>query len=448
MNSRWARADSVHRLPRFWLWLILLAALAALLRLWLWQAYSPISFGDTPSYLRLAEGLAAGSLDGYDGTRVPGYPLFLALNGLDLTRVWAIQLLLGWLITLLLYWMGVVSTGNPVGGALLGALYNVIPGQFLWEAAILTETLTAFFVLLTVGGWMLLDSRPSSTSSHLLALAVGVAASLAGMVRPLFYFLPIWLLLYLLLNTRWSLRSRWTHAFAVSVGPLLILGGWLGYMQNRFQFLAPTVMGGYHLVQHTGGYFEFLPDEEAALRDTYLKYRDAQIAARGTQANAIWDAIPEMSRVSGLSFYDLSRKLQRLSLQLIRDHPGRYARNVLDGWIGFWKAPVYWDPDSFSSQTVSAAFNALRWVGRGLSIAANGLFLLLAAGLLLLSALRRRWMVDRLALFAGGLVLLTSVVQTLADHGDNPRFLVPLQMLVIFVLIHLFWRRMGDRRGA
>jgi len=38
-------------------------------------------------------------------------------------------------------------------------------------------------------------------------------------------------------------------------------------------------------------------------------------------------------------------------------------------------------------------------------------------------------------LSAGGLVWLISVVQTLADHGDNPRFLMPLQMLVFFVVL-------------
>jgi hypothetical protein len=32
-------------------------------------------------------------------------------------------------------------------------------------------------------------------------------------------------------------------------------------------------------------------------------------------------------------------------------------------------------------------------------------------------------------------VLVVSVVQTLLDHGDNPRFLVPLQMVVVVVVV-------------
>ena len=76
-------------------------------------------------------------------------------------------------------------------------------------------------------------------------------------------------------------------------------------------------MTGYNLIQHTGNYFEYVPDEYASLRDTYIKYRDAHIAQFGTQTNAIWDAIPEMSKVSGYSFYALSRVLARISIDLI-----------------------------------------------------------------------------------------------------------------------------------
>lgn len=39
--------------------------------------------------------------------------------------------------------------------------------------------------------------------------------------------------------------------------------------------------------------------------------------------------------------------------------------------------------------------------------------------------------------FAVGVVWLTSIIQTLLDHGDNPRFFVPIQRLVLFVI--LWW---------
>jgi hypothetical protein len=78
-------------------------------------------------------------------------------------------------------------------------------------------------------------------------------------------------------------------------------------------------------------------------------------------------------------------------------------------------------------------------LGRVVSLAANGLFLLLSLATL---AGRRAWRlmgVDRHWLVAAGLAWLTSVAQTLLDHGDNPRFLVPLQMVVIYVVACSIW---------
>jgi hypothetical protein len=54
--------------------------------------------------------------------------------------------------------------------------------------------------------------------------------------------------------------------------------------------------------------------------------------------------------------------------------------------------------------------------------------------------------VDRIAVACGGLVLLSSVVQTLVEHGDNPRFLVPLQMVVFYVVLRAIWKWRGGAR--
>ncbi len=45
-----------------------------------------LPYSDTPSYRRLAEAVLHGFAN-YDGTRTPGYPVFLALVGSD-QRVW------------------------------------------------------------------------------------------------------------------------------------------------------------------------------------------------------------------------------------------------------------------------------------------------------------------------------------------------------------------------
>ncbi|MEW6566769.1 MAG: hypothetical protein AB1449_01095 [Chloroflexota bacterium] len=420
----------------------LVLAFGALERLFLWWVYQPIPYPDTGSYQRLAGVLRALTLDGYDGTRVPGYPAFLALLGQDAQKIWLAQMVLGLAISLLLFWMTWRTTAHAWLSAAVALAYDLIPGQLLFEADLLTETLTTFFVVLSLASMVGLRGANRDRRQLSLTLAAGVASSLAGLVRPLFYILPVWLLPFVWAASGTIGQRIWRSAL-FCLGPVVLLGGWLAYIDNTYGMLSPTTMGGYSLVQHTGNWFEYLPDEYAPIRDTYLRYRDARIAERGNQTNTIWEAIPELSQVSGLGFYDLSRELQRLSILLIREHPGLYLRSAVEGWIAFWKAPVYWQPEAMEPAAARSAFAGLSLLGRAISIAANGLFLLLAAASVVSRRARVRLGVGGHAWMVGGTVLVTSVVQTLVDHGDNPRFLVPLQMAVIYVVM----RQMGHWAG-
>lgn len=446
-----------RRFPSMGEWLAAPARRAALAvstvgvveRLLLWFVYQPIPYPDTGTYQRLAGVLRQLTLDGYDGTRVPGYPAFLALLAQDPAHVWAAQMALGLLISLLLFWMTWKTTANATLAAAVGLAYDLIPGQFLFEANLLTETLTTFLVTLSLAMMVALHQAYAPHRQEALALGAGLVSSLAGLVRPLFYVFPVWLVPFVALSARgWGRRACLGAAFCL--GPLVLLGGWLLYIRQTYHMLSPTTMGGYSLVQHTGNWFEYLPDEYALMRDTYLRYRDARIAERGNQTNAIWDAIPELSEASGLGFYDLSREMQRLSLLLIREHPDLYLRSVVEGWIGFWKAPVYWQPEAMSPPGVRAAFAVWALLGRVVCLAANAVFLVLGAAAVVSGRARQRLGVDSYAVMVGGGVLFVSLVQTLVDHGDNPRFLVPMQMAVIYVVIrqlaHWFAGRQEARR--
>jgi hypothetical protein len=424
-------------------WCAGLAVFGFLERVWLWQVCQPVTYGDTGSYMRLAGVVSGLTLEGYDGTRVPGYPVFLALVGMQAEHVWLSQMALGWLISLLLFWLGWRTTGNPCVGTLIGGLYNVIPGQVLFEANLLTETFTTFWVVLSLVLFVVLEGERGLAGGLGFALMLGVAVSAVGMARPLFFPLTIWFLPFVFLMKDVSWRRRLAQLAAYSIGPLLIQGGWLLFINNSFHMLSPTTMAGYSLVQHTGEYFEYLPDDVAPIRDTYLRFRDAQIEERGVQTNVIWDAIPAITEASGLNFYKLSREMRRLSIQLIRQHPDLYLRNVMEGWVAFWKAPVYWQKEAISSQFASTLLTVLALFGRIISVAANFAFLALSSLLTLSRRARLRFGFDRFALAAGGMVWLISVLQTIVDHGDNPRFLVPLQMVVIYLVVRAirFWLR-------
>ena len=433
--------------------LAIVTALAVFLRLVLFIVYQPVAYGDTPSYWRLAESVLNG-FQRYDGTRTPGYPVFLALLGTD-QRVFLAQLLLGLLITLLMFWIGWQLTANAwlAGAAALAHTLNL--GQLFFEANLLTETLTTFWLVLTLAGILLLLTRPQR--SLWLATGIGLASALAAITRPLFIYLPFWLLLFVLWHAAGSPSSKrvfsWlapfftrrvlTTAIVLLIPTALILGGWAYFIHTRYHMWSLSTMTGYHMIQHSGNFFEYLPDEYADLRDTYLIYRQAHIAEYGTQTNTIWEAIPEMQKVSGLTFYDLSRTLNKLSIWLIVRHPDLYLRNVLKGWWMFWRAPVYWQAEAFRLPFLAKLTEPLVFVERGLLVVANLVFVVASLPALFIKRLMPEEASRRaFILCLVGTIWIGSIVQSLLDHGDNPRFLVPMQSLVLLWLLwfaHRLW---------
>ena len=452
---------------------------ALLVRLALWLGYSLVPFSDTPSYRRLAESV----LDGfarYDGTRTPGYPAFLALVGGD-NQVWLVQMVLGFLITLMLFYLGWRLSGRGWFGALVALAHTLNLGELFFEANLLTETLTTFYlVIIYVGYFWLL--RQESRPHWGLALMVGLATSQALLTRPLFIFLPVWIGLFIawrisahyppsahpengraskpafkMIQAYFLTRVGLVRLAAFALPVLLLLGGWVLFIHQRFGDWGLTTMTGYHLVQHTGGYFEYVPDEFAALRDTYIQFRDAKIAATGTQTNAIWEAIPELSRVTGLNFYDLSRTMARISVQLILEHPDLFLKNVLQGWWMFWRAPVYWAAEALQNPAPAEAIAGLVLLQRAILLAINLMFIIgslaWAGACYLPSRMTKRLprlfqrlqtafvprspddltsqVHQRFMLCLASTIWITSIVQSLLDHGDNPRFLLPLQSFVV-----------------
>jgi hypothetical protein len=421
----------------------------------LWFCYHPVTYSDTNSYRRLANAIHNPNWKGYDGTRTPGYPLLMAFLGSD-QRIYLAQLGMGLAITWLLCYIGWQISGQAWFGGGIALAHSLNLGQLFFEADLLTETPTTFWIMLALAGLAFWLYHPKQRSI-ILAVGMGLAASAAALTRPLFIYLPVWILIFMLLEGR-RLRINFdtittTVAFLLPVA--LLFGAWVNFIHNRFHDWALTTMTGYHMVQHTGGYFEYVPDKYAALRDTYIKYRDAQIAQHGTQANAIWDAIPEMTQVSGMTFFDLNRTLARISIQLVLKHPGFYLRDCVQGWWMFWRSPVYWSQDAFRTPGLAAILRPMIWIERLALMATNLLFVLLSVlvtGLALRPRAQARpggW-IERLRSSAvhtpafiwcvTGSIWGASILQTLLDHGDNPRFLVPLQSLVVLWMVWFGWQ--------
>jgi 4-amino-4-deoxy-L-arabinose transferase-like glycosyltransferase len=430
-------------------WILAVSGISLAGRLALLFFYQPVAYNDTPSYRRMANAILAG-WKGFDGTRTPGYSLFLALVGPD-QRVWLAQLAMGIIITFLFFYIGWQLSGLAWFGGLAALAYTLNPGQFWFESNLLSETPTTFWVTLSLAGVILWIYHPRYRSIW-LALGMGITTSLAWLTRPLFIFLPFWLAVFMFgpdfihLIRRQAGRLPWIKLAAYLLPVFLILGSWLGFIHKRFHQWGMDTMTGYHLIQHTGVFFEHVPDDYAALRDTYLEYRDAHIAQYGTQANTIWEAIPAMQNASGESFYGLSRLLTKISVQLILAHPDLYAKNLVQGWWYFWRGPVYWSPELFRLAAVLPALNVLVLFGRLAVFAFNLLFLLTTALAVFWRRLRADWQIPPALWCLAGAVWGASLLQTIMDHGDNPRFLIPLQTCVLVWVLYLSLRTLKKER--
>jgi hypothetical protein len=429
-------------------WGVIVLATALLQRAGLWLFYPPVSYSDTPAYWRLANAIT-GNWEFYDGTRTPGYPLLLALLKED-QAVYLAQMTMGVIVTLALFYMGWLVSGRAWFAGLVGLAHTLNPGQLFFEPNLLSETATTFWLGLTLAGVFVWLQRPERRSI-VLGLGLGIAVSMTWLTRPLFVFLPVWLFLFLVWSEFRQAAPVKPAAAAARLGAFilpaaLVLGGWLGFIQLRFGDWSLTTMSGYHMIQHTGHFFEYVPDRYAGLRDTYLKYRAEQIARHGNQTNTIWAAIPEMQEVTGHSFYELSRVLARLSVELIREHPELYLRSVVKGWWYFWRAPVYWTPSAFSWNTIGDLLSPLVLIGRLGLFALNLFFLATIVLALLWRRARQAWRIAPALWCIAGTVWASSVVQTLADHGDNPRFLVPLQSFVVLWVFWIIWQMLHSLR--
>lgn len=418
-------------------WLVMVTTVAVVERALLYLSYRPVTYNETDGYRRLAGQLLAG-WDTYDGTRMPGYPVFLAWLGPD-ERVYIAQLVLGVLISLLLFFIGWRMTRQGWFAALAAFAYTLNPQQVLVEADLLMETLTIFLLALCLAGmvWLLTSEGKCLLWQVVLAgLGVGAAVGLAVLVRTLFVFLPFLAALVLLIFWRARLQVRVAAALTVALAGLELIGLWVNFIHQRFGTWSMDTMTGYHLMNHAGLFFEYVPDEYAGIRDTFIRYRDAQIVETGHPGNAIWDAIPDLVQVSGLGFIPLSSLLAKISLRLILQHSGQYLLTVGEGWLAFWKVPVHWALVSSAPPLLATARRGIILLVRGASFLANLAFIGGTLALVWKKARRVLRMEAFLSLLVGT-TWAASILQAFVEYGDNPRYSIPVQTLVLLVV--LWW---------
>jgi 4-amino-4-deoxy-L-arabinose transferase-like glycosyltransferase len=412
-NSRWAS------------WLAPLLAGALGVRVIALVASAPVRFPDTGGYVDLGRALLSLDLTRDVGMRTPVYSLFMAALGFNADAIRALQMLLGLTVTGLLFWAVWSLTKSGWLAALAGAAYGLNPGQVYLENSLLTESLCTFFLVVAV----VLYARGTgkSLSARWAAYAgAGAAASLAALTRPALLLLPI-----VLVCAAWLGREGYRAVLVLAVAGLVPILAWSALNYTRFGYFTPTTMTGVQLTNLTGAYVEDAPDQYADIRAIYLEARKKQ---GGDHVDAIFKAYPEMMRVTGMSFPDLSNALQRMSVGLIVSHPAQYLRAVAWNFAEFWKGD-HWATEP-PPGTLWRLAHVAGWVVQGALILVSCAALVLAV----VAEVRRRR--TGIAAQAGDRVILVVLIVSVGSalmasatgFGSMNRYGMPIQSLAGMLL--------------
>lgn len=417
--------------------LVLLGGMCFLLRVLFWFIYKPVVFPDTSGYELLASQIRMLNFNGYEGIRTPGYPLFLLICALNHHIVWLVQSFLGIVISIMLFEITFYLTQKYSLSFLAGILYSFSLNLLFFEATVLTETLSIFLIVLSLLLIVKLCHTSTSRPITFYYVSIGVVLGFAILVRPyllILVFPILGFLAYRSLSARLPshLIIKYLSAFIVPVAVIVL--GWCAFNKIATGYFGITTLTGYSLTQHSGAFIEFAPDRYSTVRDIYLEHREINIAEIGTHSQTIWRAYPEMLRVTGLSFGDLSRELTKMSMELFVTHPDYYLKSVFKSWVDFWRVANYWRLDNFRSATLKIVLDIAWIVQHRTFVLINFIFLVITI-IYMYKVFAHKKIKNGFNLMVIGIVLPSSLFQAMVEHGENARYAIVFQPLIFLVVL-------------
>jgi 4-amino-4-deoxy-L-arabinose transferase-like glycosyltransferase len=433
------------RTTAVWFGVVMLSAL--LLRLFVYQTYHPADYSDTQGYIQMAHVITSGDWVDNLGARPPFYPLLLVLAGGSRMAVLLMQSLFGVVMAAIFYYTTLRSTGSSLAAGVAGLAAAVSLPELYFEAVLMSEVTSAFLLVLLLAAGGFLSSRPPA--SWRMAALLGLLAGLNSLTRPFFAYLgPLLVLIYWMWHRRERVSRRAVFSAALLLPYLLMVLGWSWVNLKTADVFSLTSLTGYNLINHTGAFIEYAPEEYGGVRDVYLKHRAERIRETGSQSMTIWRAYPELDP-SGARYTAVSQELTALSVQLILRRPDLYLASAGQAWLNFWRVPLYWRAEYIQPAGLVPPLRVVWLVQRGIFLLANLAFL--ASGFLwLFKILRLSKSIPHLSariqpgegylLAVFVLVLAGSIFQALIDLGENARYSFPFQVLIFWYVLQLAFR--------
>lgn len=417
--------------------LISLVSIALLIRAIILILYTGYSiFPDSSGYIKLAQLLTSLDLSNYTGERTPGYPTIIALTGNNLNLTILFQSFIGVINTILVYKLILNETKHIKIAFCSTFLFTSFINLLFYEVAILTET-TALTILLASFWYIKTKELLNKDSSIKHFMFLSILFAYAYLVRPMFIFIPIgFSLFFIVKNIRHDYKKAFTKAFCVLIFPAITFYSWSALNEKNIGVFGSTYFLGINLAQTATSFFEKAPNEEALIRDIFIKHRDSIVTYGKTREYpmSVWMAYDELLEKTQLSPPELSNKLGDISINLFKKHPDLYLKQVGISWINFWKDSILWKPQQLKSTLMKNIFmGTWLYIQRWLVILINIAFLFFSLKKIILFFKSKCQSFD-FNLLIVLIVISGSLAQALVAYGSNSRFSFPFLPLIIYIV--------------
>ena len=379
----------------------------------------------------------------------PGYPLFLAfvftIAGRDnfsvLLGVHLILRILTFLFASLLVWKVTKSR-----------LYAFCTLLFLWSPAfmsqtryIYTETLSAFLAMSAIYAYYHSVQNKYSNYKYLLWFLSSIFIGFLALVRPVYQALIlVWWISEIPCVRRFTEVRRWlltTMVFWLTPA-IILVGGWSLRNQMVNGFFGLDALAGFRLCSKTVAVLERLPDDYAIERDLLILARDKDLVEphQGHKGYLYWEhAVPSLQAATGLSIPDLSKRLLRMNLELIRLAPLHYLYEVATSFAVMWLPNI--SPQEAFGRAGQALFSFIEFFVHLLYLSVIAMLVSLwtlfgslkrAEQILTCSDGNLLWMNKQIAVFT-----LYTLLISAATHVGQTRFIIPVEPLMLVSVVSM-----------
>lgn len=417
---------------------------AVLLRVLVFVFYHAITiFPDTEDYVDLASFIGNLNLENYTGQRTPGFPSLIALVGQNLYITVFLQVILGIVCTYLLYDFCWMKSKNKHLAFITAFVTTSFLHVVFYEFAILTESLAYTIMVLAfwfIEKYKLLEVSASVKNLFILSLML----SALYLTRPLFIYFPIGYSLYFTVkNFKVNTKAVIIKAVIVLIIPVFSFYSWNSLNKRNIGYFTSSYYLGINLAQTATSFFEKAPDEHRVIRDVFVKHRHYVVENEPDYQYpmTVWYAYDELIETTKLSPPELSNQLGQISINLFKEYPGLYLKQVFISWKDFWggTSTLLWNVDKFELKLIRKSLVGLwNFIQKPALVLINMLFLIFAfkKGIV---ALKRKLRVLDSDLFLVLIILSGSIAQALVAYGTNSRFCFPyFALIVYFVISNIF----------